>query len=72
MIRAMNPVIKELATELQQPPYAVRKWKLRGKVPHKHRIAMLQLAAAHGMQLEAGDFDFGTVKRKPRRRKVAA
>lgn len=62
----MNPVIKELAREMGKPPYAIRKWKLRGTVPHAARIPLLALAEKRGKRLSVKDFDF---KRKaPKRR----
>ena len=66
----MNPLIKELAREMGQPPYAIRKWKLRGSVPHMHRIPLLELAAKRGERLAVKDFDFrkAAAKRRAKRK----
>lgn len=65
-MRPMNPVIKELAREMGQQPYAIRKWKMRGAVPHMHRLPLLQLAEKRGKRLSVKDFDFK--KRAPKHR----
>lgn len=65
----MNPLIKELARDMGFPPYAIRKWKLRGAVPHMHRIHLMEQAASKGARLTVKDFEFrkAVAKRRTKR-----
>lgn len=62
----MNQLIKDMALERGVKPYAIRKWKLRGFVPHEYRLPMFLEAQERGAELSEKDFDFGR-KVKPRR-----
>lgn len=68
----MNQLIKDMALEQGIPPYQLRKWKLRGSVPHRYRLPMLLKARKRGEKLSEGDFDFGIPAKPSKRRKVAA
>lgn len=63
----MNSALLELATALSVTPHSMKKWKLRGAVPHKYRLPLLELAEKQGVPLTSGDFEFGK-KPKPRKR----
>ena len=67
-MRPMNPAIKQLAQEMGQPPYAIRKWKMRGAVPHVHRLPMILKAAEKGLAISIADFDFGKPSKRRKRR----
>jgi hypothetical protein len=66
----MNQLIHDLAAAIV-PPYAIRKWKHRGFVPHKYRLPMLMAASKRGAVLKESDFVFGARATKPRRQRRA-
>jgi hypothetical protein len=57
----MKEIIATLATELNDgrvTPDAIRKWDERGKVPHRLRLPLIELAKRKRIALSARDFDF--------------
>lgn len=57
----MKEIIASLAVELNDPGItaeAIRKWRERGNVPHRHRLPLMELARARCIQLSADDFKF--------------
>lgn len=57
----MKEIIAQLATELDDAgvtPEAIRKWRERGKVPHRHRLPLLDLAKRKRAPLTVRDFEF--------------
>ena len=59
----MNSVIKLLArTRLGVGEKALEKWKERGGVPHKYRLALLKLAKENKVALSESDFQWPTKK----------
>lgn len=64
----MNPVIAELAAPLlTEKPHALKKWRLRGKVPTKYWFPLLQAAEAAGKALAVNDFEWKRARPKKRR-----
>ena len=66
---AMNPVILELAAARQISPYAVKKWRQRGKVPTKYWYPLLAEAETIGKPLTVADFEWPV--KKPKRKRMA-
>tara|TARA_R110000868_G_scaffold411706_1_gene707790 strand:- start:21137 stop:21328 length:192 start_codon:yes stop_codon:yes gene_type:complete len=57
----MKEIIASLATELGDPrvtPEAIRKWEERGRIPHRLRLPLIELAKTRRLKLSASDFDF--------------
>lgn len=57
----MKEIIASLATELGDPrvtPEAIRKWEERGRIPHRLRLPLIELAKTRRVKLSASDFDF--------------
>lgn len=57
----MKPVIETLASDLDDEhvtPEAIRKWRTRGWVPHKHRLPLLAIARRRRVRLTEDDFVF--------------
>lgn len=50
-------VIDRSAEELGVAPEARKKWRQRRSVPHRWRLAIMDLAAAHGKVLSGADFE---------------
>lgn len=66
----MKDIIASLANELGDPAVtaeAIRKWKARGRVPHRLRLPITVLAKRRRLPLSADDFDFAPPKPKKRR-----
>lgn len=65
----MQNKIERLAIEvLGLAPDTVQRWRQsgRGRVPDRHRIALMSAARERGFELDPADFD-GLVLQKPRR-----
>lgn len=63
----MKEIIASLATELGDPkvtPEAIRKWEERGRIPHRLRLPLIELAKTRRLKLSASDFDFPAPKRR--------
>lgn len=66
----MKDIIASLANELGDPAVtaeAIRKWIARGRVPHRLRLPLTELAKRRRLPLSASDFDFAPPKPKKRR-----
>lgn len=67
----MKDIIASLANELGDPAVtaeAIRKWKARGRVPHRLRLPLTELAKRRRLMLSADDFDFRPIPAKKRAR----
>lgn len=65
----MKEIIATLATELGDPKVtadAIRKWEERGRVPHRLRLPLIDLAKGRRLKLSASDFDFTPAPKKRR------
>jgi hypothetical protein len=59
-------LIERLAREhLGVPQSRINGWRLRGQVPHRHRLKLLELAEREGVRLSADDFE--NILTKPER-----
>lgn len=61
MFASMKEIIATLAAELDDDRVtseAMRKWDERGKVPHRLRLPLIELARRKRVSLSARDFDF--------------
>lgn len=57
----MKEIIAALASELDDDgitPEAIRKWRERGRVPHRLRLPLSELAKRKRITLSPRDFDF--------------
>lgn len=66
----MKEIIATLATELGDPkvtPEAIRKWEERGRIPHRLRLPLIDLAKGKRVKLSAEDFDFKPAPKRSRR-----
>jgi hypothetical protein len=57
----MKEIIATLASELgddRVTPDAIRKWEERGKVPHRHRLPLIEIARRKRVSLSPSDFEF--------------
>lgn len=54
---AYRNIIVPLAKDLGVSDYAVKQWRVRGSVPHKWRLPMLDLAKQRRKRLQPTDFD---------------
>lgn len=67
----MKDIIASLANELGDPAVtveAIRKWQERGRVPHRLRLPLIELAKRRRLPLSADDFDFAPPKPKAKRK----
>lgn len=65
----MKEIIATLAVELNDPrvtPAAIRKWEERGRIPHRLRLPLIDLAKGKRVKLSASDFDFTPAPKKRR------
>lgn len=67
----MNATILELAVARGVTANALKKWRKRGKVPHKYRLPLIEAAQKKGLPLASRDFDFGPPKGRAKRARVA-
>lgn len=60
----MNSAILDLAVEHGVSPNSLKKWRKRGKVPHKYRLPLLEAAQRKGVALSSRDFEFKVTSKK--------
>lgn len=66
---AYYDIIVPLAKSLGISDFAIEKWRVRGRVPHRWRLPLLELAKRRGKALRAAQFE--GLDADVRRRKAA-
>ena len=67
----MNPTVLEIAAAEGVTRDTLKKWRMRGKVPGKWHMQLLEAARKQGLQLSSRDFGIVSPP-KPRKRARAA
>lgn len=63
----MNTTLVELAGRIGVTANSLKKWRNRGKVPHKYRLPLLEAAQKNGLALSSEDFEFKAAPRPKKR-----
>lgn len=61
-MRAMRPEIDRLATDLGVGDWTRRKWRQRGAVPHRWRLALIEAGKKRGIKLTPKDMEWPAPK----------
>lgn len=64
----MNSTLLDLAVAHGVTADSLKKWRKRGKVPHKYRLPLLEAAQKKGVPLTSRDFEFKVAIPKKRAR----
>lgn len=68
-MRAMRPEIDRLATDLGVGDWTRRKWRQRGAVPHRWRLALIEAGRKEGVKLVPKDMEWKVPQ--PRRQRAS-
>lgn len=64
----MKDIIAQIAVARGVGAEALKKWRQRGRVPHKHRLSILEEAKRRRAALTAADFDFASPQSRKKRK----
>jgi len=62
----MKELLVQLAVARGIKPEALKKWRQRQNVPHRHRLPLALDAAKVGKSLKESDFEFGRPTKRAR------